>query len=72
MKEGQLVEALVVRVDPTEQRIALSMRAVHDREERAAIERVAAQSRSQSATLGDLLSKEDLGRLREPASEDED
>jgi small subunit ribosomal protein S1 len=68
VKEGDMVEALVVRIDPAEQRIALSMRAIHDRQEREAIERVAKQSRTQRATLGDLLSKEDLGRLRDPSS----
>ncbi len=74
VKEGDEVEALVVRVDPAEQKIALSMRAVHDREERKAIDRVAAQSRSQSATLGDLLSREALDRLggRSASSEDDD
>ena len=72
VKEGEEVEALVVRVDPSEQKIALSMRAIHDREERAAIERVASQSRTQSATLGDLLSKEDLGRLRDPSSKEDE
>ncbi len=71
-KTGEEVEALVVRVDPSEQKIALSMRAIHDREERAAIERVASQSRTQSATLGDLLSKEDLGRLRDPSSQEDE
>ena len=73
VKEGDEVEALVVRIDPSEQKIALSMRAIHDREERKAIDRVAAQSRSQSATLGDLLSREARDRLggRGPSSEDD-
>ncbi|MEM7234088.1 MAG: S1 RNA-binding domain-containing protein [Planctomycetota bacterium] len=63
VKQGDEVEVLVVRVDAAEQKIALSMRAVHDREEREAIKRVAQQSRSQTATLGDLFSQEDLSRL---------
>jgi small subunit ribosomal protein S1 len=72
VKEGDQVEALVVRVDPEEQKIALSMRAVHDREERKAIERGAAQSRTQSATLGDLLSREALDRLGGRGSSSDD
>jgi small subunit ribosomal protein S1 len=63
VKEGDEVEALVVRIDPSEQKIALSMRAIHEREEREAIERVAAQSRSQTATLGDRMPKELLERM---------
>ena len=63
VKEGEEVEALVVRVDPGEQKVALSMRAVHDREERAAIERLAQQSRTEKATLGDLLSRDALDQL---------
>jgi small subunit ribosomal protein S1 len=63
VKEGDEVEALVVRIDPAEQKIALSMRAIHEREEREAIERVAAQSRSQTATLGDRMPKELLDRM---------
>ena len=43
VKVGDEVEALVVRVDAAEQKVALSMRAVQDREERAAIQRVAQQ-----------------------------
>jgi small subunit ribosomal protein S1 len=64
VKPGQEVEALVVRVDGQEQRIALSMRAVTEREERQAIERVSQQSRTQTATLGDQMSAELLERLR--------
>ena len=40
------------------------MRAVHDRAEREAIERVAQQSRSQAATLGDRMPAELLERFR--------
>ena len=63
-KPGDEVEALVVRVDAAEQKIALSMRAIHDKEEREAIQRVARQSRTQTATLGDQLSAELLEKLR--------
>jgi len=53
---GERVKALVTKVDPGEQKISLSIRAVHDQAERAALERVAKeQSRQQTATLGDLL-----------------
>jgi len=56
VSEGQQVKALVVKVDPVEGKISLSMRAVNDREEREALKQVAAQQRSsQTATLGDLL-----------------
>lgn len=63
-KPGDEVEALVVRVDAAEQKVALSMRAIHDKEEREAIQRVARQSRTQTATLGDQLSAELLEKLR--------
>ena len=63
VKEGEEVEALVVRIDPSEQKVALSMRAVHDREQRAAIQRVAKQASSEKATLGDLLSRDALDHL---------
>ncbi len=64
VKEGQEVEALVVRVDGHEQKIALSMRAIEEREEREAIERVSQQARTQTATLGDQMPAELLERLR--------
>jgi small subunit ribosomal protein S1 len=65
VKVGDTVEALVVRIDPAEQKIALSMRAIQEREERAAIERVAAQARSQTATLGDRMPQALLRHIRE-------
>ena len=40
------------------------MRAIQEREERAAIKRVAAQSGTQKATLGDLFSSDALSKLR--------
>jgi small subunit ribosomal protein S1 len=64
VKVGDEVEALVVRVDAAEQKIALSMRAIQEREERAAIKRVAAQTGTQKATLGDLFSSDALSKLR--------
>ena len=57
-KEGQEVTALVVKVDASEQKISLSIRAVNDKAERAALKEVAAQqSASQTTTLGDLLAE---------------
>jgi small subunit ribosomal protein S1 len=59
---GQSVTALVTKVDPVEQKISLSIRALTNKEERAALKRFAAQeAASQTTTLGDLL-KEKLGR----------
>jgi small subunit ribosomal protein S1 len=53
---GQEVTALVVKVDPNEQKISLSIRAVTDKAERSALKELAAQqSSSQTTTLGDLL-----------------
>ena len=57
-KDGQEVTALVVKVDANEQKISLSIRAVSDKAERAALKEVAEQqSASQTTTLGDLLSE---------------
>jgi small subunit ribosomal protein S1 len=62
---GQTVTALVTRVDPVDQKISLSIRALTNKEERAALKRLAAeQAASQTTTLGDLL-KEKLGRKAE-------
>jgi small subunit ribosomal protein S1 len=70
VKEGDTVKAIVVRVDPAEQKISLSMKAVHDREEREALKQMAAQqSTSQKATLGDLLA-EKLAEKSEQSSEE--
>jgi small subunit ribosomal protein S1 len=71
VKEGQDVEALVVRVDAREQKVALSMRAIAEREERQAIERVSQQTRTQTATLGDQMSAELLEKLRGGGREDD-
>jgi len=57
-KEGQEVTALIVKVDANEQKISLSIRAVNDKAERAALKEVAAQqSVKQTTTLGDLLAE---------------
>jgi small subunit ribosomal protein S1 len=73
VKEGDTVEALVVRVDAAEQKIALSIRAIEAKEEREAIKRAAAQARTQTATLGDLLPRELLDRVgRDSADESDD
>ena len=54
--ESQEVTALVVKVDPGEQKISLSIRAVTDKAERKALQELAAkQAQSQTTTLGDLL-----------------
>ncbi|MEE8556615.1 MAG: S1 RNA-binding domain-containing protein, partial [Myxococcota bacterium] len=70
VKVGDTVEALVVRVEPAEQKMALSMRAIEEREGREAIERVAAQSRSQTATLGDRMPQELLEQINRERGED--
>ncbi|HPG28140.1 MAG TPA: S1 RNA-binding domain-containing protein, partial [Myxococcota bacterium] len=55
-QEGQEVTALVSKVDANEQKISLSIRAVTDKAERAALKQLAEQqSVSQTTTLGDLL-----------------
>ena len=55
---GQVVTALVVKVDANEQKISLSIRAVNDKAERAALKEIAVQqSTSQTTTLGDLLAE---------------
>jgi small subunit ribosomal protein S1 len=62
VKEGQSVTALVTRVDPLEQKISLSIKALTDREQRDALKKLAAQqASSQTTTLGDLLTAK-LGR----------
>ena len=71
VQPGQSVTALVTRVDPIEQKISLSIRALSDREQRESLKKVAAaQSARQATTLGDLLA-EKLARKAEesPGSE---
>jgi len=56
VKPGDVVKALVTRVDPVEQKISLSIKAVTDREQRQALKEIAVQqASSQKSTLGDLL-----------------
>src|SRR5437867_1376146 len=65
---GQQVTALVTRVDPVEQKISLSIRALTDREQRDALKKLAVQqSARQATTLGDLLA-EKLARKAEADS----
>ncbi len=72
VKVGEEVEALIVRIDASEQKIALSMRAIEEREERSAIQRVARQAGTEKATLGDLLSQDALSQLRRADDDDDD
>ena len=68
VQPGQTVTALVTRVDPVEQKISLSIRALTDREQREALKRVALQqATSQTTTLGDLLA----GKLAQKGEGDE-
>jgi predicted RNA-binding protein with RPS1 domain len=63
------VTALVMKVDPAEQKISLSIRAMTDKEQRDALKRIAVQqSQSQATTLGDLLA-EKLARKSEEGDE---
>lgn len=70
-KEGQEVSALVIKVDPAEQKISLSIRAVDDKAERTALKELATQqSQRQTTTLGDLL-KEKLSAKAEGEKADD-
>ncbi len=65
VQPGQELTALVMKVDPAEQKISLSIRAMTDKEQRDALKRLAAQqAQSQATTLGDLLA-EKLARKAE-------
>ena len=56
VQPGQQVTALVTKVDPREQKISLSIRALTDREQRDSLKKLAKQqATSQTTTLGDLL-----------------
>jgi small subunit ribosomal protein S1 len=69
VQPGQEVTALVMKVDPAEQKISLSIRAMTDKEQRDALKRIAVQqSQSQATTLGDLLA-EKLARKAEEGDE---
>ncbi len=53
---GQQVTAIVTKVDPVDQKISLSIKAVSDREQREALKKLASQqSATQTTTFGDLL-----------------
>jgi small subunit ribosomal protein S1 len=68
VQPGQTLTALITRVDPLEQKISLSIRALSDREQREALKRVAQQqAASQTTTLGDLLA----GKLAQKGEGDE-
>jgi small subunit ribosomal protein S1 len=55
---GNDVTALITKVDPLEQKISLSIRALTDREQRDALKKLASQqAASQTMTLGDLLAE---------------
>jgi small subunit ribosomal protein S1 len=70
VKAGQQVTALVTRVDPLEQKISLSIRALSDKEQREALKKLAVQqSTSQTTTLGDLLA-EKLAQKAEEGGEE--
>ena len=69
MKEGDSVTAVITKVDPVEQKISLSVKALTDREQRDALKKLAAQqSQKQTTTLGDLLAE----KLAEKADESEE
>ena len=58
VKAGDEVTALITKVDPLEQKISLSIRALSDKEQREALKRIAAQqAETQTTTFGDLLQK---------------
>jgi small subunit ribosomal protein S1 len=65
VKTGDRVTALVTKVDPVDQKISLSVKALTDREQRDALKRLAAQqAQTQTTTFGDLL-KEKLAQKGE-------
>ena len=69
VKVGDDVTALITRVDPLEQKISLSIRALTDKEQRAELKKLAAQqAASQTTTLGDLLAE----KLAEKAGGEEE
>jgi small subunit ribosomal protein S1 len=69
VRVGQEVTALVTKVDPIEQKISLSIRALTDKEQRDALKKLAVQqAASQTTTLGDLLAE----KLARKAEEEEE
>jgi len=68
--EGQEVTAIVTKVDANDQKISLSIRAVNDKAERAALKELAAQqSATQTTTLGDLLAEKLQAQRSEKSDE---
>jgi small subunit ribosomal protein S1 len=58
VKVGDRVKAIVTRIDPNEQKISLSIKAIHDQQTRKALSDQAAEmAKSQRSTLGDLLAE---------------
>jgi small subunit ribosomal protein S1 len=69
---GQSVTALVTKVDPVEQKISLSIKALSDKEQREALKKLAVQqSQSQTTTLGDLLSEKLARKAEEEGGEEQ-
>jgi len=70
VKVGDRVRALVLRIDPAEQKISLSIKAVHDQQQRQALAELAAQqAKTQRSTLGDLLAEKLARKAEEQAGE---
>jgi small subunit ribosomal protein S1 len=70
VKEGESVTAIITKVDPVEQKISLSIKALTDREQRDALKKLASQqAQKQTTTLGDLLA-EKLAEKAEEKAED--
>jgi small subunit ribosomal protein S1 len=68
---GDAVTAIVTKVDPVDQKISLSIRAVSDRAQREELKRMAEQqSRTQTTTFGDLLKERMAGGGDEAESEE--
>jgi small subunit ribosomal protein S1 len=66
---GQEVTTLITKVDPLEQKISLSIRALTDKEQRDALKKLAVQqATSQTTTLGDLLAE----KLAKKAEDEEE
>ncbi len=58
VKVGDRVKAIVTRVDPNEQKISLSIKAIHDQQTRKVLaDQAAEMAKSQRSTLGDLLAE---------------
>ena len=70
VQPGQSVTALVIKVDPLEQKISLSIRALTDKEQRVSLKKLAAQqATSQTTTLGDLLAEKLAQKVEDEESD---